>query len=298
MTTSTTTLSNNQLNQTPKEPVQLKLIKGMFRTLGAISPKLASELAFNFFATPRKVPATPFPKDLLQRASEQILPFGKRRLKVYSWGFHGPKVLLVHGWESQASTYRNMIPALLELGYSVIAFDAPAHGKSTGKKVTMPLYAEAIKSVFDYYKFNGGIQHIVGHSFGGITSGFAVAEYQLPIKKLVMISMPTNVRRIVNEFCEFLSIDEKVEQKMISKIERFTKRKIDEYSLIEFKENINVSDILVIHDVQDNKVSYSNFEQLSESWDHPKYITTSALGHNKTIKDPEMVGRISNFLRS
>ncbi len=297
MTTSTTTLSNNHFKETPKEPLQLKMIRGMFKTLSAVSPKIASEMAFNFFATPRKVPATPFPQDLIKQASELYLPAAGRKIKIYSWGFHGPKVLLVHGWESQSSTYRNMIPQLLEYGFSVVAFDAPAHGQSSGKKVTMPMYAEAIKAVTDYYKFDGGIQYIVGHSFGGITSGFAIAEYDIPVKKLVMISMPTNVRRLVKEFCEFLSISPKVEAKMIDKIQRFTRRGIEEYSLLKFKDRIKVKDILVIHDVQDDKVSYKHFEQLHESWSEPKYITTSSLGHNKTIKDPEMVGRISNFLR-
>jgi pimeloyl-ACP methyl ester carboxylesterase len=42
---------------------------------------------------------------------------------------------LVHGWESNASRWENLLPYLKKSG-STIAIDGPAHGLSSGKEFT------------------------------------------------------------------------------------------------------------------------------------------------------------------
>jgi alpha-beta hydrolase superfamily lysophospholipase len=46
-------------------------------------------------------------------------------LKGYSWGTGKRNV--VHGWESRGTALRSFVPVLLEKGFRVVAFDAPAH---------------------------------------------------------------------------------------------------------------------------------------------------------------------------
>ena len=292
----TSTSIARSLKKKQFQDIQLELMRNFFSSFSNLTPGLASKYAFKKFITPRKLSSTPFSKDLLKQAAEFYLPYEGRRLKVYSWGFHGPKILLVHGWESKASTFRNMIPALLDAGFSVISFDAPAHGLSGGKTLTMPRYAEAIKQVCDYHNDHGGIEYILGHSFGGLTSAYTLSKYELSVKKLVLVSMPTNVYRIIGEFCGFLGFNQKVVSKMVSKVETITQSDIQSFGIDRIKDQVKAHSILAIHDTQDHQVSYSHMEEMIASWHKPKYITTSSLGHNKTIKDPEIIGRISNFL--
>lgn len=299
METTTTSIHNNSINRSNREPAELVIFRKIFQVLNSVSPMLSTQLASWLFLSPRRLQATPFPDELINTSSEHYIPFSGKRLKVYSWGFHGPKVLLVHGWESQSSTYRSMIPVLLNQGFSVIAFDAPGHGQSGGRKITMPRYASAIKAVYDHYRDDEqSIQYVVGHSFGGITSAWASAHYDIPLQKLVMVSMPSDIERMVNDYCKTLSISKKVENRMIKKLEKLTNKTLPEYSLLNFKDKIQTNEVLVVHDVQDNKVPYAHFEQLNSQWVGPKYITTSSLGHSRTIKDPEIIGQISNFLTS
>ncbi len=285
------TLKKKQVQQ-----VQLELLKKLFSSMSIVAPRLTASYAFKKFMTPRKLRSTPFPKELLQSAAEYYLPYEGKRLKVYSWGFHGPKVLLVHGWESKAATFRNIIPTLLEAGFSVISFDAPAHGNSGGKTLTMPRYAGAIKLICDYHANDGGVQYVLGHSFGGLTAAYTLSEYDLNIQKLVLVSMPTNVKRIIGEFCGFLGFSSTIADKMIDKVESLTEKPIDSFGILNMKDEIKAKSILAIHDTQDRQVSYAHMEEMIANWDKPNYITTSSLGHNKTIKNPEIIGRISNFL--
>src|SRR5439155_20708813 len=54
-------------------------------------------------------------------------------VKTYAWGDGERPVLLVHGWRSRASRYAGFVTRLLELGYSPVSYDAPAHGDSGGE---------------------------------------------------------------------------------------------------------------------------------------------------------------------
>jgi pimeloyl-ACP methyl ester carboxylesterase len=45
---------------------------------------------------------------------------------------------LVHGWESNASRWGNLLPYLKKSGSTIIAIDGPAHGLSSGKEFSIP----------------------------------------------------------------------------------------------------------------------------------------------------------------
>lgn len=53
---------------------------------------------------------------------------GGAPVTTYAWG-EGPAVLLVHGWSSHTGCMAGFVDPLLERGFRVVAFDAPAHGR-------------------------------------------------------------------------------------------------------------------------------------------------------------------------
>lgn len=46
---------------------------------------------------------------------------------------------MVHGWSGRGTQMSKIAEALVEQGYRIISFDAPAHGKADGKISMMPL---------------------------------------------------------------------------------------------------------------------------------------------------------------
>jgi pimeloyl-ACP methyl ester carboxylesterase len=69
-------------------------------------------------------------------------------------------LFFVHGWESNASRWENLLPYLKKSGSTIIAIDGPAH-LSSGKEFSIPICR--IHSYCRKFK----PQYLIGHSLGG-----------------------------------------------------------------------------------------------------------------------------------
>ena len=102
--------------------------------------------------------------------SVRNIPFRDGFLKVREWG-SGLTVLLVHGWNANWSHFGKLIPVLLNQGYRVVAYDAPAHGESSGNQTNIVEMSSALLAV---KKDIGEVHAVVGHSLGGATTALAI----------------------------------------------------------------------------------------------------------------------------
>jgi pimeloyl-ACP methyl ester carboxylesterase len=66
---------------------------------------------------------------------------------VYRWGKADRRILLVHGWGGKAAQFFSFVGPLLESGFEVIGFDAPAHGLSSGTFASGPAFARAARMI-------------------------------------------------------------------------------------------------------------------------------------------------------
>ena len=116
--------------------------------LSYIAPEKASRLAYKFFSEPRdgRLTKESLP-DILKEAEAEIITFDNFIFQTYIWKGNENKVLLVHGWESNASRWELFIPYLKKAGSTIIAVDAPAHGLSSGHEFTIPRYSQFINRV-------------------------------------------------------------------------------------------------------------------------------------------------------
>src|SRR5260370_41180864 len=90
---------------------------------------------------------------------------------VYRWGKTDRRILLVHGWGGRAAQFFALIPRLLEAGFEVIAFDAPAHGASSGSFASGPAFARAAQNIA-----GDAVHGIIAHSLGAAGSAIALAD--------------------------------------------------------------------------------------------------------------------------
>jgi pimeloyl-ACP methyl ester carboxylesterase len=89
----------------------------------------------------------------------------KKDIHILSYGYSDKKVLLAHGWAGRRTQLFMIANLLLEKGFMVIAFDAPSHGKSTGKTTNLVEYIASIKAIIEEL---GPFEAAVGHSFGAM----------------------------------------------------------------------------------------------------------------------------------
>ena len=99
------------------------------RTLAAVSRGLAARALGRIWLTPSRAPLSSEARAVLASGTEVSLQVHGRRVTAYRFG-DGPAVLLMHGWGGHAGQLTAFVEPLVAAGRSVIAVDAPSHGRS------------------------------------------------------------------------------------------------------------------------------------------------------------------------
>src|SRR5690349_6600429 len=126
----------------------LHYIRTKMKLLSAVSKRKAAEQAFALFTTPptREKRETP---PLFKKAESLAFDFDGVKIQGYRWNHpQDKKVLILHGFESGAVNFEKYVRPLLRKGYEVLAFDAPAHGRSGGKIINAVDYKNFIVHIY------------------------------------------------------------------------------------------------------------------------------------------------------
>lgn len=269
-----------------------RLYGAYFNILALFSKKKAAESAFTLFCTPRKGKILPVQKDFLKMAESDTLVIGGMSLQTYAW--HGDKetVMLLHGWESNSFRWRNLIRKLRKEGYNVIAFDAPAHGKSTGEILNVPLYAECTDHMVRKYK----PKYIVAHSVGGTTAVYHQYQYNTNgVEKLVTIGSPSELKEIMEVYQGILRFNNRVLNALDAYFAKHFGFRIHEFSTSRFASELKLKGLL-IHDELDKVAPVTASERVHKNWKNSELIKTRGLGHS--LHQEEVNQKILDFLKS
>lgn len=278
---------NISSNNIPK----IILYTGQF--LQFISTDLAVKYAKKLFITPIRYK---LPKRELEMESNSLqelieIPAVNKKVMVYHYGKSDKKVLLVHGWSGRGTQLVKIADRLLELGYSTISFDAPAHGKSPSKTTLM---TEFIASILELEKLYGPFEYIVGHSLGGMSTLNAIKQ-GLKVKKAVTIGSGDSVNDILFDFVNKLKLKNTIAIKMRESFEKEYQMDMESFSAYIAAKDVNVP-VLVIHDKQDEDVPYSASENIHKHLDNSELLLTEKLGHRKILGDKEVINTIVKFI--
>lgn len=263
------------------------------KILTAISPFLASRFAAHLFLSPfrYKLPKREIKMDRESRQRKVIVPSIDREIVIYEYGISAKKILLAHGWSGRGTQLAVMAEELLKAGFSVVSFDAPAHGKASGKKSMMPHFIEAIHYIDKEY---GPFEAAIGHSLGGMSLLRAVKE-GLSISKLVIIGTANSVTRITSEFAENMKMNEEVARKMKNYFDRKFGQDMDTYSGALSAEEVKIP-TLVIHDKNDVDVKPDSAYEIHESLENSELFITEGLGHRRILGNHKVIKKIVHFL--
>lgn len=263
-----------------------------FNILALFSPKLAAEKAFTLFCTPRKGKVLPIQEDYLKKARSRIIEIGGIQLQTYHWPGNRERVLLLHGWESNTFRWRNLIKILEEEGFDIVAFDAPAHGRSGGEILNVLLYAECLERMKNEYHPHS----IVGHSVGGMTAVYHQYVYgPNGIEKVVTIGSPSEFPEIMDHYQNLLKFNNRVMRALDNYFQMHFGFGIQDFSTSKFAEKLQVKGLL-IHDELDAIAPFSASERVHARWKDSKFIRTQGLGHS--MHQEEVNHQIADFLKS
>lgn len=278
-------------------PKILKFIRFAFGTVGRVFPGPASNYALKLFGTPRFRARHKTSDPILESAKNFDFNSGGLNLKGYEWGSGNKYILMIHGWESRGTALRTFVPGLVEAGYKVVTFDAPAHGDSPGARTHIVAFAEAISALI---KLIGNPYGIITHSLGGAATIFAFHRLanELQAHKVALIASPRNIQDPINEAIETLNLPGNVARRFANKIESILQLSIQETTLANASGKVNIGDILLVHDKDDQVVPFRAAETNFAAFDNSRLVTTRGLGHYLLIKDPKVIQKVVDFISS
>lgn len=259
--------------------------------LSFVSPDKATQLAYSLFSEPRegRLTKSKLPKILLETES-RTFKHKDEYFQTYTWKGNDTVILLVHGWESNASRWEKMLPYLKQSGSTIIAIDGPAHGLSSGKEFNIPQYAAFIDIVVKEFK----PQYLIGHSLGGKTCLYYQSKYQNDtIEKMVILGAPSDFKIILNNYIKMLSLNSTISKGLETHYLEHFKLKLEHFSGKLFASTIKTKG-LIAHDTDDTIVLFEEGKKIASTWKDSIFIKTNGLGHS--LHDDVLYKKVSHFL--
>ncbi len=260
-------------------------------------PGLAALWFERVFLTPTRPAAAETEAAPFASARAERLPYGAagETLQVYSWG-DGPAVLLLHGWSGYSAQFAAFVEPIVEAGFRAVAFDAPGHGRSGGKRTNMINNARALMKVADAF---GPVHGVVAHSFGAPTALQAV-RLGLGLKRMVFVAPSANLIEGTRHVAALMGFPPEVEARMRRRLEArigITWDKLEtDAALAGLAAAGRDAPLLVIHDERDREVPVANGRAVAEAGSDARLMTTRGLGHRRVLRDPAVIDAAIRFL--
>jgi pimeloyl-ACP methyl ester carboxylesterase len=277
--------------QTLKIPKVILITAKLFEV---ISPKLATKFTAKLFTTPikHKIPKREFHMDKESVQEKVFVPSINKEIVVYHYGKSENKILLVHGWSGRGTQLVKIADELLNLGYSTISFDAPAHGKSKGNSSIM---VEFIASILELEKHFGPFEFAIGHSLGGMSILNAIRE-KLKVRKVVIIGSGDIIQDIIDDFIEKLELNPEIGIKLREHFEKKYGVEMNYYSASNAAKEVLIP-VLIIHDENDVDVNVKAAYNIKENLNISELMITKNLGHRKILGNNEVIQSIVTFIK-
>ncbi len=268
-------------------------VQTKFKLLTLFSKKKAAEHALKLFSTPFFKY-----KKKTEPANAEKIHFKLNELRVAGYRWNHPqqkKVLILHGFGSAAHKFEHYAAPLVDKGYEVLAFDAPAHGESEGTTTNAIEYSAMIKKVMEEF---GPVQGFIAHSFGGIALSLALEN--LPHDentRIVFIAPATETSSAIDSAFIMLKIKNAgVRKEFENIILRVSGNRADWFSMRRAMPHIKAS-ILWIHDEHDDITPWADAKKVKEDkHQNIHFVLTKGLGHRKIYHDPEVKNMTIQFL--
>lgn len=285
-----------------KETGKIKWMQRFFAVAGNIAPNTTIRILVKLLYTPRKRDLKPSHIECMNKAEQFKFevdefrnPKKKLKLQCYSWGKSEKTVLLVHGWDARAMDFYKMIPVLVDNGYKVIAFDGPGHGQSEGERSNLVDFKELMVKMI---KKKIGVPYaIIGHSMGGGAATYLLMDYDIRVKRLVTIAIPTISKRFFDGMFAAMKVPQRMQRTFFKSMAEEFGEPIEKYNLIERKEPIKADKILMVYDEDEDVVPFKDVKDFLTRHPEIESFNMRGVGHYSIIKNKAVIEQIIEFLK-
>ncbi len=254
-----------------------------------LAPDLMAWVAERVFFTPPR-PRASRGEAILASGRFFRVPVAGRRLAAWRWG-RGPVVVLLHGWGGRAAQLTAFVTPLTERGFSVVAVDAPGHGRSGRGLSSAPQFAEALRALA---RSVGQLHGVVAHSLGAAATALALRD-GLKVARLAFLGPAADPPSWVGPFAARLGITPAVVERLRTRSERRLGLPWSSLRVVELAPGFKTP-LLVVHDREDAEVEVQDGMAIAAAWPGARLEVTEGLGHNRPLREPAVVDRVVAFL--
>ena len=294
---------------TMTESLALQISTAAFSTGSLIAPSLAGRLALRMFSTPFAASSlSQRQKFLVGKAEARLAAMVPVRIshkagEVQAYFFAAkpdvaPRgtIVLVHGWTSGARFMLAFVNSLARRGFNTVAFDLPAHGKSTGRVTNMSECAAALQAVGAHF---GPVHGIVAHSFGAAVTALAVEgaapmPSRLDVAKIALIASPNAVSFATRSLGKSIGLGSRAQDDFESQLAAQVGRPIDALVGTKIYGKIE-KPMLVIHCEDDDEVPFSQgraYQDIASC----QFVAVKGLGHRRILYSWNVVRKVMQFM--
>ncbi|MGH8824538.1 MAG: alpha/beta fold hydrolase [Jiangellaceae bacterium] len=295
----TATLDTRPQNRTivrPNRWLAPRPVRAAFTALEHLAPVLGARWAVRLWCTVPRGAAGRQDNRPRPGALSTVELSGGRSVVVESWGA-GPPVYLVHGWGGWRGQLGAFVDPLLARGYRVVAFDAPSHGESAPgrfgpRRGALPEFADALRAVVAQH---GPAAGVIGHSLGCAATALAVSD-GLSTPRLGFVAPSVQPLAATDQVAAAFGFSERIRSAMIQRLEALVDRPMSDFDLLDLADRSHLPPTLVVHDRDDKEVDHDEADRLVATWPQADLVSTSGLGHNRILREAEVVGLLALFV--
>ena len=271
---------NSRKRRGSRRVAKLRAVGKHINEIAELDPGVAAKLLMRSFIYPQRAEAPAATADCLDEAEQLDLPFKKKTLRAYRWAGDGsgPTVALFHDWEHEASHWCPYLGPLVDRGCTVVAFDAPASGRSPGKKLSLRGY---INAIHNFRALTGPWHACVGHGMGAAALLQATAQVPADQRPLRIATLGCNAdsREIFERRIGNLNVDEAVRYKFWKKLGATPSIPLDSFDNVMAVERLGDVEGLIVHDRTDARYPFADAQRLREAWPGADLLELDGFGH-------------------
>lgn len=278
-----------------KVPFKIVVLAKLFPLMERISTRLVVREAVKMFFRPIRFQIPASEQKLRSKAKISFHDTDQSRIAILQWigNKDAPYVMLMHGWASRSTHFKNFIELLLSQGYNVICPEAPAHGLSGGKQSDMMRFAESMNIAHKLVS----PKYWICHSMGGSSAMYCINTYGLKPDHLSVIATPAIAKDILFVFTQRLGLKSSLVPLMQERIEKlYNGKRLKDYTAEYIIQNLDKGTSLnLVYDNTDADAPVSHGERLKELFPLADLKITEKLGHVKVIKDIKVLEHCQTF---
>jgi hypothetical protein len=257
-----------------------------------LAPNTTKNIILKRFFKPRSYALTPLERQFLENGTPFYIHVHDKKIRCWKWG-QGPGILFVHGWNGRGVNFAYFFKPFIDAGYSVITYDAPAHGKSEGHVTNYFELSDTVRSFLDpSHGFN--IQSIIAYSIGASATINCISK-EKPLLDVVLIAPALKLKEILFNSFNHHGVPKIVYRNLVAEMERY-------YGYDVYRDNPDVlaktisTKMLIVHDIDDRTIPYMDTKILSDNSNNVFLHTTKGLGHKRILRDNAVIDVITKYI--